>query len=37
MSLHTLQKETHVDLALTVIKFSVKRQIVSIQLEQWLG
>jgi len=37
MSLHTLQKETHVDLALIVIKFSVKRPIVSIQLEQRQG
>jgi hypothetical protein len=37
MSLHTLKKETQVDLALIVIKFPVKRPTVSIQLEQWLG
>jgi hypothetical protein len=37
MSFHTLQKETHVDLTIFIIKFSVKRLTVSIQLEQWLG
>jgi len=37
MSFHTLQKETRVDLELIIIKFSVKRPTVSIQLEQWPG